>query len=589
MTEMVIQQLLLEAGAQGDRPGPRRCRATRARSRRRLADAAVARDLPRLRPEHRLRLGGGRRASIEPHVYDAAARLPLNAWDLAGDWTVAPARRRGERARWTDRVPLPRARCQPRDGAGLPGSVRPLPGLPRWPARPGRAWDRRRRRGQRDPRRAADVSAHPPTGRDRGPAVRDRVPRRPASRPTASPSADRGPAGPRRRGRPGRSPFEAYRSPMFRMAVGHSDDVDLASAHGGGLRAVRRGSRGRDPEGRPPGERLGGRPPVRDRPGASPLPGDRARRLEQRRRDVLHPRASARTPWRWPCSRRTRSTSWSGSGATSPRIRLAAARQAVAEATAKTDLPPRLCIVMSTIGGVEASVILAALRTALGPGRPDHRRRRGAARSGHRSRRRQQPRVRGRRPHRRRPGDPAVRRPGGLLVRRRDRLARRGSAGDDHANVGRRACSRSTGDPRSSSTSGIVGAGPPPVANPLAVFEEPGSDRFYLRTPIDVRPRARVDRVLRCRPGGRDRPAHDGGHRPDLRGGEGLDRRRPGRASPTAPGRTAPSSSRARRASSCWGREPAARSSSRARSSGTRCRSAASTAWARSRRWRRPT
>jgi len=29
-----------------------------------------------------------------------------------------------------------------------------------------------------------------------------------------------------------------------------------------------------------------------------------------------------------------------------------------------------------------------------------------------------------------------------------------------------------------------VGAGRPPVANPLAVFEEPGSDRFYLRTPM---------------------------------------------------------------------------------------------------------
>ena len=28
-----------------------------------------------------------------------------------------------------------------------------------------------------------------------------------------------------------------------------------------------------------------------------------------------------------------------------------------------------------------------------------------------------------------------------------------------------------------------VGAGQPPVANPLAVFEEMGSDRFYLRTP----------------------------------------------------------------------------------------------------------
>ena len=29
-----------------------------------------------------------------------------------------------------------------------------------------------------------------------------------------------------------------------------------------------------------------------------------------------------------------------------------------------------------------------------------------------------------------------------------------------------------------------VGAGQPPIANPLAVFEGPGSDRFYLRTPV---------------------------------------------------------------------------------------------------------
>ena len=44
-------------------------------------------------------------------------------------------------------------------------------------------------------------------------------------------------------------------------------------------------------------------------------------------------------------------------------------------------------------------------------------------------------------------------------------------------------CSRSTAGPPSSSTSAYVGTGRPPVANPLAVFEESGSDRFYLRTP----------------------------------------------------------------------------------------------------------
>jgi len=29
-----------------------------------------------------------------------------------------------------------------------------------------------------------------------------------------------------------------------------------------------------------------------------------------------------------------------------------------------------------------------------------------------------------------------------------------------------------------------LGAGQPPIANPLAVFEDPASDRFYLRTPM---------------------------------------------------------------------------------------------------------
>ena len=115
----------------------------------------------------------------------------------------------------------------------------------------------------------------------------------------------------------GRTRPEGYRSPMFRMAVGHSDDVDLASAMEAVFAQCDAGLAGARAEGRAPDERLGDRPPVRDRPGARPLPGDRARRLEQRRRDVLRPGVPRGLRGPRACSRRTRSTSWSGWGAIS--------------------------------------------------------------------------------------------------------------------------------------------------------------------------------------------------------------------------------------------------------------------------------
>ncbi len=162
---------------------------------------------------------------------------------------------------------------------------------------------------------------------------------------------------------------------------------------------------------------------------------------------------------------------------------LAAAQQAVAEATAKTTLPPRLCIVMSTIGGVEASVILAALRTALGPGVPILGG--GAA-----------------------PRDPSTEGDGASSrefagdVLTGDALAILLFAGPvafsfgvetGWHGVGPRATITRTSDDGVLEIDGrpalefyerYVGAGRPPVANPLAVFEEPGSDRFYLRTPV---------------------------------------------------------------------------------------------------------
>jgi hypothetical protein len=162
---------------------------------------------------------------------------------------------------------------------------------------------------------------------------------------------------------------------------------------------------------------------------------------------------------------------------------VAAARRAVVEASAKTPLSPRLCIVLSTIGGVEASVILDALRAALGPGIPILGG--GAA-----------------------PQDPGTDAEG---------LTSRESAGDvltgdalaillfagplafsfgvetGWRGVGPRAIvTRSSptavfeidGQPALEFYERYVGVGQPPIANPLAVFDERSVDRFYLRTPI---------------------------------------------------------------------------------------------------------
>ena len=161
----------------------------------------------------------------------------------------------------------------------------------------------------------------------------------------------------------------------------------------------------------------------------------------------------------------------------------AAARQAVAEATGKTRLPPRLCIVMSTIGGVEASLILDALRTALGPGVPIVGG--GAA-----------PRDPGSEP------DGASSREFAGDVLTGDALTIMLFAGPvafsfgvqtGWNGVGPRATITRTSDAGVLEIDGrpaldfyerYVGAGRPAVANPLAVFDDPGSERFYLRTPM---------------------------------------------------------------------------------------------------------
>jgi hypothetical protein len=162
---------------------------------------------------------------------------------------------------------------------------------------------------------------------------------------------------------------------------------------------------------------------------------------------------------------------------------VAAARQAVAQATAKTPLPARLCIVMSTIGGVEASLILDALRTALGPGVPILGG--GAA-----------------------PHDPSSEADGVTSrefagdILTGDALAILLFAGPlafsfgvetGWRGVGPRATvSRASaaavleidGQPALEFYERWLGAGEPAIANPLAVFETPESERFYLRAPV---------------------------------------------------------------------------------------------------------
>jgi hypothetical protein len=162
---------------------------------------------------------------------------------------------------------------------------------------------------------------------------------------------------------------------------------------------------------------------------------------------------------------------------------VAAARRAVEQATAKTQLPPRLCIVMSTIGEVSPSAILDGLRAALGPGIPIIGG--GAA-----------------------PRDPMTETDGATSrefvgdVLAGDALAILLFAGPVAFSFGVETGWRGVGPratiTRSSATTVFeidgqpalefyeryVGAGQPAIANPLAVFEEPDADRFYLRTPV---------------------------------------------------------------------------------------------------------
>ena len=73
------------------------------------ADAALARNLSRLRPRRQFRLA--RRPGARPQPPSIApAPLALNQWSLAGNWTVGRQHARLDRRRRADRLPLPRPR-----------------------------------------------------------------------------------------------------------------------------------------------------------------------------------------------------------------------------------------------------------------------------------------------------------------------------------------------------------------------------------------------------------------------------------------------------------------------------------------------
>jgi len=160
-----------------------------------------------------------------------------------------------------------------------------------------------------------------------------------------------------------------------------------------------------------------------------------------------------------------------------------ATRTAVEQARAKTTRAPRLCLVMPTVAGKEADEILAGLRVALGPGIPIV----GGGAS---------------------PEDPAQ--PGATVghqiagdIVAEDAISILLFSGDLEFSIGvqtgwegvgpRGKVTKTTpegyveeidGRPAIELFSRYLGPQVPPVANPLAVFEAPDSDRFYLRTAI---------------------------------------------------------------------------------------------------------
>ena len=115
MTEMVVQQLLLEAGADGVDPDLVSVDPAGVRGRRGLGDPENARDVHGVRPECRLCVARTRALQRAARVSGATATRP-QPMGAVGDVDARGPRGRPERGGWTHRVPVPGPRCQPRDG-----------------------------------------------------------------------------------------------------------------------------------------------------------------------------------------------------------------------------------------------------------------------------------------------------------------------------------------------------------------------------------------------------------------------------------------------------------------------------------------
>ena len=88
MSERAIRQLLADAGAVDLPDDPVPVERARHRDRRRLAQRAIGGDVRRPRPGPGLRLARPRRDRRAACEYTVPARLHLNEWALAGDWTL---------------------------------------------------------------------------------------------------------------------------------------------------------------------------------------------------------------------------------------------------------------------------------------------------------------------------------------------------------------------------------------------------------------------------------------------------------------------------------------------------------------------
>ena len=158
----------------------------------RLEQPAIAGELRRLRAHRRLRVAAAAAAAIGRTCMSVPARLALNQWALAGEWTMGKQATVLEQRRRPDRLPLSRARPASRHGCRGQARSGAVPRVDRRAATGRGARPRRRRRRQRHGGRTAPVSTHPPTaGRSSTGSSRSSS-SIPASRRSRSRSADPG-------------------------------------------------------------------------------------------------------------------------------------------------------------------------------------------------------------------------------------------------------------------------------------------------------------------------------------------------------------------------------------------------------------